>query len=242
VPRPPGTRPRYSPGLLSDVAAYFLRRPQIPTLIRFDSEAERERYQDRILQRLGWHVGGYGILNIHRIGIDAPVLTVWEEVQHWGPACDFWPNRVATIDLDRRSPGTFEVFLFGRRDSLFGIRRGLFGFDFVPLFRMDLLQRQDTPGRLDPDNGRFLLYRGIGGYPVGLFSLYLRSAIPAEGERERTQFFFVVAFDFYGRPAWSNRRVVRHVWERVHNRVTANVLNRFKAHCEDEFAQRQEGC
>ena len=43
-------------------------------------------------------VSVYSILNIHRIGIEAPVETVFDEVERWegGSAC--WPDHLATIE------------------------------------------------------------------------------------------------------------------------------------------------
>ena len=196
----------------------------MPTLIRFSPGWDRGQYHDRIRQRLGSSVDRFAVLNIHRIGIDAPAILVWEEVLRWGPDSRCWPGRIAPVDRRRGDDDVVDVFLFGR-----------------PLFTMQLERRQDRPGALDPDNARFLLYRCVGGYPIGLFSLYVRSSIASEGERERTQLFFVVAFDFYGRPRWSRAGPVRWIWERIHNRVTGNVLNRFKAECEADFAAVQAG-
>jgi hypothetical protein len=227
-------------GLFEELTAYFLRRPKLPTLVRFSSQSDRDNYHARIRQRLGSPVDRFAVLNIHRIGIEAPALLVWGETLKWGPGTTCWPARIAPVERTRRD-GYFQVFVLGRRNSLFGLRNGFLGLDFIPLFTMELERRQDSPGPLDPDNGRFLLYRCIGGYPIGLFSIYVRSAIPSEGERERTQLFFVVAFDFYGRPHWSRAGPARWLWERVHNRVTGNILNRFKEECEAEFARVQAG-
>lgn len=228
-------------GILRDAGEFLVKSPATPTLIRFASESDRDRYHARILQRLGKSVDQYGVLNIHRIGIDAPALLVWAEALRWGPESTYWPAIMTPMERTTGSGGPFELFLFGWRRPIPGLRHGLFGFEFVPLLRMDFEKRQDTPGNLDPDNARFLLYRGVAGYPIGLFSLYVRSAIAAEGEREATQVFFVVAFDFYGRPDWSRRGPIRWIWERIHNRVTANVLNRFKEECERTFASIQAG-
>lgn len=180
-------------------------------------------------------------MNIHRIGVDAPALLVWNETLKWGPGTGCWPAAISPVERRPGSDTEFDVFLLGRKNSLFGIRKRFLGFDIIPLFTMQLERRQDRPGALDPDNARFLLYRCVGGYPIGLFSIYVRSAIHSEGERARTQVFFVVAFDFYGRPHWARTGPVRWLWERIHNRVTANVLNAFKEQCETEFARVQQG-
>jgi hypothetical protein len=228
-------------GLAHEFVTYFVRRAPIPTLVPSSSLTERDSVEARVRQRIGLGVERFAILNIHRIGIEAPALLVWEKSLDWGPASTYWPMRIAPMERPDGSPRSLEVFLFGRKKPLPVLGEEVFGLDFMPLFRMELLAQQDTPGIFDPDNGRYLLYRCVGGYPIGLFSLYVRSGIPSEGERERTHFFFVVAFDFYGRPHWSRSGPVRWTWERIHNRVTSNVLNLFKRECEEEFAARQRG-
>ncbi len=228
------------PGLVRDVGVYIARRPPIPTLVRFPTASDRERYRDRIRQRLGSPVDRFAVLNIHRIGIDAPALLVWDEILRWEPGSRCWPGRIARVER-RTDAELVDVFLLGQQNSFFGLPRRILGLDVVPLFTMQLERRQDRPGALDPDNARFLLYRCVGGYPLGLFAMYVRSSISSEGERERTQLFFVVAFDFYGRPHWSQTGSVQWIWERIHNRVTGNVLNRFKAECEADFASIQAG-
>lgn len=210
--------------LSAEFADYFLRRPTESTLIPFRVAADRDRYHARIRQRVGSSVDRYAVLNIHRIGIRAPALFVWQRTLDWGPSSECWPFHIAPVQRRGTSNDVFDVCLF-----------------HLPLFTMKLERRQDTPGALDSDNPRFLLYRCVGGYPMGLFCIYVRSGIPSEGEREATQVFFVVAFDFYGRAHWSRRGPLRWLWERVHNRVTGNVLNRFKNWCEVEFAEFQAG-
>ncbi len=226
--------------IIRELAAFVLRRPRVPTLVRFSTALDRHKYRWRIRQRIGSSVDAFAVLNIHRISIDAPALIVWDEVRRWGPESTCWPGRIAKLQPRDGRDDVMEVFLFGRR-SLFGLPRHLLGFDIVPLITMELERRQERPGALDPDNGRFLLYRCVGGYPIGLFCMYVRSSIPSEEERERAQLFFVVAFDFYGRPHWSRSGPIRWIWERIHNRVTGNVLNRFKSECEADFASVQAG-
>jgi len=45
----------------------------------------------------------------------------------------------------------------------------------------------------------------------------------------------VVGFNFYGKKNWPDTHIVNTAWERIHNRVTANILNRFKQLCEFRF-------
>jgi len=58
--------------------------------------------------------------------------------------------------------------------------------------------------------------------------MYVRSSIADMGEKEQAQLFFSVGFNFYGKEYHSNWSFVNRIWEAVHNRVTANVLNRIK--------------
>ncbi len=85
-------------GPFSDLGTYFLSRPVIPTLIEFPSLREREDYSHRILQRIGVSVTGYSVLNIHRVGIEAPVIYVFDELSDWEGRPRCWPNWIATLD------------------------------------------------------------------------------------------------------------------------------------------------
>ncbi len=71
--------------------------------------------------------------------------------------------------------------------------------------------------------------------------MYVRSAIPERGETEQTQLFLAVGFNFYGEEQRPNINIVNKIWEKIHNRVTTNVLNRFKQLCEWRFQRIQDG-
>jgi hypothetical protein len=226
-------------GVLSDVRRFFLFKPAIPTLVGFASEAEREDYTHRIIQRLGIGVGKYAILNIHRIGIEAPARHVFEELLKWDGTPAYWPNRLVEVERTNDRAEHVEFFLFGKKKSLFGLKNGLFGLNFIPLFQMDLMRFQHVPDAADFDNARYFLYECSGGYPIGICSIYVRSSIADRGEKEQAQAFFVVGFNFYGKENWPRKHVVNKVWEGIHNRVTANVLNQFKRLCEESFREVQ---
>jgi hypothetical protein len=205
--------------------------------VSLETPAERENYDSRILQRLGIRVADYSVLNIHQIGIEAPTTFVWDALTRWRPDGGYWPNTIARAVFAGNRPDHVEVFLLGRRRSLFGLRSGFLGLDFVPLFQLDLLKSQAVPRATDVDNARFLLYRCSGGYPIGVFSIYVRSRIAAQREVEPTQLFFVVSFDFFGKKDRLGARAVRPIWESIHDRVTSHSVNRFKAHCEARFRE-----
>jgi hypothetical protein len=91
------------------------------------------------------------------------------------------------------------------------------------------------------DNARYLLYRCSGGYPLGVFAIYVRSSIAVQQEVEPTQVFFLVSFDFFGRKSWLAARALRPFWALLHDRVTGHFLSRFKDHCEERFRQVRHG-
>jgi hypothetical protein len=234
------TPPERSRGILSDIRYFFLHKPTVPTLVKFSSEAEKEDYNQRIMQRLDIDVTKYSVLNIHRIGIGVPVRYVFEELLNWDGDSTCWPNHVAAVDrLDGRLEH-IQIFLLGRRRYPWGFRTGFFGLKFIPLFSLNVLRFQRLPG-LSDDNARYLLYDSSGGYPIGIFTMYVRSPIPRLGEKEQTQLFLAVGFNFYGRERRPHLKIVNKIWEIIHNRVTANVLNRFKQLCEWRFQRIRDG-
>lgn len=225
--------PRKSRSILADVRNYFLHKPEISTLVDFPSQLEREDSANRILQRLGVRVENYSILNVHQIGLDVPVRFAHEEIMLWNADSPFWPNHIATIESIDGSLERIRILLFGHATRL--LRRWLKSLapNFGTLFRMTALKIQREPRESDVDNARFALYECGGGYPIGIFFLYVRSPIQSRGESDSSQLFFAVSFDFYGQQKWP--RFAARTWEAIHNRVTANILNRFKNLCEAEF-------
>ena len=231
--------PQTTRSVISDVRHYFIHRPAITTLVDFQTDAVREDFTQRIAQRVGIDVSQYSVLNIHHIGIDAPVRYVFEELIGWEGNSPYWPNHVATLRVMENKPDSQRVVLFGR--SLGGWLGALSGGRLASLFEMHARTVRDVPGDADLDNARYLLWDCSGGYPIGIFSVFARSAIAARNEVEATQLFFAVGFNPYGRRFLSHIRPVRRTWEAIHNRVTSNVLNRFKRLCEANFTAAQHG-
>ena len=227
--------PRRSRGVFSDLRNYFFRRPEISTLVEFPTALDRENYSKRILQRLGVSVENYSILNIHQIGIAVPVKFVHEELMHWEGNSPFWPNHIATFERIDGSRKNIEMNLFGQTTPRLRAWLRRIAPRFGTLFRMHALRFHHEPHPSDLDNARFMLYECSGGYPIGIFFQYVRSPIESQGETEKSQLFLAVSFDFYGKQKWPS--LAARVWEMVHNRVTANVMNRFKLMCEAEFRE-----
>ncbi len=235
------TPPPESNGLLSDIWAFFFHKPEIPTLIQFNTEAERENYSQRIIQRLGVDVDQYTVLNIHQIGVYAPVRYVFEELLQWDGDSTCWPNHLARVE---RLDGKLEhmhIFLLGIRKYFFPFKNSFCGLKFIPLFHLDALRFQHVPEVSESDNARYLLFKCSGGYPIGIFFVYARSSIAEQQEKEPTQLFMGVGFNFYGREDVGQTHILNRVWEKIHNRVTANIMNRLKQLCEWQFQKIQKG-
>jgi hypothetical protein len=232
--------PLRSRGLVTDIRHFVLRKPPVPTLIRFVSRAERMTYSRSIMQRIGVDVNKYSVLNIHRIGIETPVRYVYEELLRWDGNSTCWPNHIASVFKLEGELEHIQIFLFGKRSYPLGMKYGLFGFEFIPLFCLNAIRFQHLPG-LSDDNARYLLYESTGGYPIGIFTMYVRTAIPEREEQEQAQLFLAVGFNFYGREMGPDPGIINKLWEGIHNRVTANVMNRFKQLCEWRFQRLRDG-
>lgn len=221
-----------------DVLAFLLHRPAASTRIDFAHEDERANYSKRILQRLEVDVTRYSVLNLHRIGIEAPVRYVFDELLGWDGYSTCWPNHVAKADRVDLGLEHIKIRPLGLRRIGLG---GKLGWNIPPLFDLTALRIHRVPGEFDPDNARYLLYECSGGYPIGFFTLYVRSPIAEQGESEAAQVFLAVGFNFYGKEAWPLFHPINRIWEGVHNRVTANVLNRLKQLCEWRFERVRAG-
>jgi len=227
-------------GIVGDIIEFFLRRPRTSTLIEFETQADREEYSLRIMQRVGIDVSSYSVLNLHRIGVEAPVQTVFEEILQWSGHSSCWPNHIARVELPEGRVERMEIRPLGLRRFPFGARTKI-GWNVPPLFVLEASEIQRSPDQFGSDNARFVLFSCSGGYPIGILHIYVRSSVVGQGEPERTQVFFGVGFDFYGKERLSRFRPLTGIWETAHNRVTANVLNRFKQVCEWRFERMQKG-
>ncbi len=225
--------PSRSKGLLQDILYFLIHKPEYTTLIKFDTEEERDNYNQRVMQRTGIDAGTYSVLNIHKIGVDAPVSYVFNELLQWNGDSTCWPNHIAKVDRIENDLARIQIQPFGWRKYPFRFMKSFLGFKMIPLFLLDAIQIKKIPDPYDFDNARYLLYRCSGGYPIGIFTLYVRSSIDEMGETAQSQLISAVGFNFYGREDWQKRRrLVSSIWEGVHNRVTANVMNRLKQLCE----------
>ena len=232
--------PSVSRNIFSDIRYFLLHKPEMPTLIKFNSKTERENYSYRILQRLDIGVTKYRILNIHKIGVNAPAKYVFEELLNWNGDSTCWPNHIAKVERKKNRLENLNIYLFGWTKYPSWLKNSLLD-EPTPLFKLDAIRFQKTPDTADSDNARYLLYECSGGYPIGVFTMYVRSSIEDQQEKEQAQLFLMVGFNFYGKENWSGMKMVNRVWELVHDRVTANVLNRIKQLSEWRFKKIQKG-
>jgi len=221
--------PSRSKGLLSDIIYFLLHRPEKDTRIRYNSDEERDNYNQRMMQRTGINPDRYSVLNIHKIGINAPVSYIFNELLQWNGDSTCWPNHIAKVERIEDDLKRIKIYPFGWRKYPLHFMKSFFGFKMIPLFLLNAIDVKEVPDAFDFDNARYLLYNCSGGYPIGVYVMYVRSSIADMGEIAQSQLIFAVGFNFYGKEDWQKRRkLINKLWERIHNRVTANVLNRLK--------------
>lgn len=219
--------PLRSKTVFSDIRIFLLNKPKKQTLIKFDSEEKRQEYNQRVMQRVGIDVNKNTILNIHQIGVEAPVGYVFNELLNWNGDSTCWPNHVAKVERVGNKIEEIRILPFGWSKYPLSFMKSFFGMHLIPLFYLNSIRIKRVPDAFDFDNARYLLYRSSGGYPIGIFTMYVRSSIEEIGETAHTQLVFAVSFNFYGKEKTTNKWVNR-IWESIHNRVTSNVLNRIK--------------
>jgi hypothetical protein len=222
------TPPSRSKGLFSDFRIFLWNNPNIRTLVKFNSGEKRIEYNQRIMQRVGIEVNNYYVLNVHKIGIDAPATYIFNELLNWNGDSTCWPNHIAKVERIDNDIKTIRILPFGWKKYPFGLKKSFFGLNFIPLFYLNSIKVKQVPDAFDFDNARYLLYKCSGGYPIGIFTMYVRSSIAEQGEKEQSQLLFAVGFNFYGKEYKSKMKFMNRIWEAVHNRVTTNVLNRLK--------------
>ena len=219
--------PSRSKNVFSDTLHFLIHSPNIKTLVKTDSEERRQEYNQRVLQRVGVDIDKNNILNIHQIGVNAPVSYVFNELLNWNGDSTCWPNHVARVERINNQLEQIRILPFGWSRYPFRFMKSFFGLHIIPLFYLKSIRFKQVPDTFDFDNARYLLYRCSGGYPIGIFAMYVRSSIEEIGETASSQLVFAVSFNFYGNEK-QRSRLVNKIWEAVHNRVTANVLNRIK--------------
>ncbi len=234
------TPPARSKNIFTDFGYFMWNKPKIPTLIKFESEEKRIEYNERILQRMGLEVDKLSILNIHKIGVEAPVSLIFNELLNWNGDSSCWPNYVARVERMDGNIEQIRILPFGWKKYPLGLKSFL-GIHLIPLFYLNSIRIKKVPDPFDFDNARYLLYNCSGGYPIGFFSLYVRSSIPELGETEHSQLISAVGFNFYGKVRPHSPKIINRIWEAIHNRVTSNVLARIKQLCEWRLSKLENG-
>ncbi len=218
--------PSRSKNVFTDAWQFLIHSPEIKTFVKTDTEEKRQEYNIRFSQRVGIDVNKNNILNIHQIGVNAPVSYIFNELLNWNGDSTCWPNHVARVERIDESIEQIRILPFGWKNYPFRFMKSFFGLKIIPLFYLNSIRIKQVPDSFDFDNARYLLYRCSGGYPIGIFAMYVRSSIEELGETASSQLVFAVSFNFYGKE--NSNRLVNNIWENIHNRVTANVLNRIK--------------
>ena len=231
--------PRQSKNIFSDLRGFLFSKPQTPTLIKFNSAIERENFSYRILQRLNIDVNAYKMLNVHQIGVEAPAKFVFEELLQWNGDSSCWPNHLAKVVRENNTLEQLSLFLLGIVQLPTWLKKSFLGKIFKPLFQLNAIDIVRIPDSNNEDNARYLLYKCTGGYPIGVFTIYVRSSIAQQGETEKSQLFLMVGFNFYGKQRRKKKHIINRMWEVIHDRVTSNVLNRLKQLSEWRFEQIQ---
>lgn len=227
--------PPSSGSLFTDLYTFLVKTPRFDTFIKFDNPMDKKYYGLRILHRLNVKVNEYKVLNIHKIGINVPGKYVFEELLAWDKNSPYWPNHLASIKRIEGSLNRVQMYLLGMEKIFASKLLNLNGINLPQLFRLEKRQFNLTPQTTDIENEHSLLYDCAGGYPIGILSIYVRSSNEAQNEKEMSQLFFMVAFDFFGLKKERRFKLIKKIWEMIHNRVTANVLNRIKLICESKF-------
>jgi hypothetical protein len=226
--KPDLKKPAPSKNVFTDILHYLLHKPGIKTLVRHTDSSSREEISKSVMQRTGVDVGNYRMLNLHRIGINAPASYIFEELLKWDGDSICWPNHIARVNLQDEDLEHIKIFMFGWKLRILRI------YPFH-LFDLNAIRIQKLPSHAD-DNARYLLYECKGGYPIGVFSIYVRSSISDRREKEISQLFMLVSFNFYGRKR-KRLNILNRSWEAIHNRATSNIMIRFKQLCEWKFEE-----
>ena len=232
--------PTKSAGIFHNFISYIAKTPKEETLIRFKTKEERLEYNQRIMQRIGMNTNNFSVLNVHQIAIDAPVHDIFDELMHWNGDSTYWPNYLAKVDRIENKLERIRILPFGWKKYPFSFMKSFFGLRLIPLFLLTAIRIKSVPDE-NNDNARYLLYQCTGGYPIGIFAMYVRSTIPEIGESKASQLIVGVSFNFYGKKKWQEKRkLINILWEWIHNRVTSNVLQRLKQLSEYRIIQIQE--
>ncbi len=222
-----------SKSILSDIRNFFLCNPGEQTLIQINSVDDRYTFNKIIHDRVGIGVEDYQLLNMHRIHINAPSEFVFKELLSWDGDSSWWPNHIARANLQNGKLEKIKITLLGLSNNIFKLKNGLFGYHLLHLFNLNAIKFQKEA---DENAARYLLYSCSGGYPIGVFCLYVRDSNTQEEETGLSQLFAVVSFNFYGKRSLSNWNILRKGWEKIHNKVTSNVLYRIKLISERDYA------
>ena len=126
--------PSRSKGLLTDIYYFLLHKPKQATQIKFETVEERTDYNLRMMQRVGIDPNHYSVLNIHKIGVEAPVSYIFNELLQWNGDSTCWPNHIAKVNRIENDLERIQIHPFGWKKYPFRFMKSFFGFKMIPLF------------------------------------------------------------------------------------------------------------
>ncbi len=118
--------PLISKGIITDILYFFLHKPKYPTLVKFNSSEERYDYNHRVIQRIGIDTNQYTILNINKIGIEAPVNHIFNDLMHFKGSPSCWPNHIAKVDQINNNLENIRILPFGWKSYPFKFMKSFF--------------------------------------------------------------------------------------------------------------------
>lgn len=224
-----------STSILTDIKYFFFEKPGIETFIKINTPSDREYYNDLVHNRIGEEISNYKLLNIHRIGIQAPAEFIFNELMNWGSDSCWWPNHIAKVNVLDAERSKINIFLFGNLSLKPKKMNRPPGFHLLRLFNLTLIKKEQNRDKQSDENVHFLLYKCSGGYPIGIFNLFTRNSDPERNESGLSQLFMMVGFNPHGIKFLSRIKLITKPWEKIHNRVSSNALFRIKKYCEANY-------
>ena len=125
--------PSRSKNVITDIRHFLFHNPEIHTRVLFDNQEKRKEYHHRIMQRIGIDTDKYSILNIHKIGVEAPAIYVFNELLGWNGDSTCWPNHIAKVEREENNIEKIKILPFGWEKYPFRQKKGILGFKFIPL-------------------------------------------------------------------------------------------------------------
>ena len=146
--------PSSSKNVFTDAWHFLIHSPKINTLVKTDTEEKRQEYNQRVMQRVGVQIDKNRVLNIHQIGVNAPVSYVFNELLNWNGDSTCWPNHVARVERINDQLEQIKILPFGWSKYPFRFMKSFLGLHIIPLFYLKSIRFKQVPDTFDFDNAR----------------------------------------------------------------------------------------